>query len=63
MYGRCTRDDNAGCYKVGQSDAIINPIASARLRSYNCFSFRYGRVEVRAKMPVGDWMWPGKHIS
>ena len=24
------------------------------------YSFRYGRAEVRAKMPVGDWLWPGK---
>ena len=23
------------------------------------FSFTYGTVEVRAKMPRGDWIWPG----
>ena len=31
---------------------------SARLRTVNSFSFRYGRVEVRAKIPSGDWLWP-----
>ena len=37
----------------------IPPIASARIRSAGRFSFRYGRAEIRAKMPVGDWLWPG----
>ena len=22
------------------------------------FAFRYGKVEVRAKLPIGDWLWP-----
>lgn len=24
----------------------------------NSFSFKYGTVEFRAKMPAGDWLWP-----
>lgn len=24
----------------------------------NSFSFKYGRVEVKAKLPAGDWLWP-----
>ena len=39
---------------------IINPIQSARLVTKDSFSFRYGTIEVRAKMPKGDWIWPGK---
>lgn len=31
---------------------------SARVRTAESFSFRYGRVEVRAKLPRGDWLWP-----
>jgi len=31
---------------------------SARLRTVNSFYFQYGRVEVRAKLPAGDWLWP-----
>ncbi|XP_069683866.1 beta-1,3-glucan-binding protein-like [Periplaneta americana] len=35
---------------------IVQPIQSARISS--SFSFKYGRVEVRAQMPRGDWIWP-----
>ena len=40
-------------------DDIIQPIQSARIHTKNSFSFTYGRVEVRARMPKGDWIWPG----
>ena len=40
-------------------DEIINPIQSARMVTSNSFSFTYGTIEVRAKMPKGDWIWPG----
>ena len=41
------------------NEDIINPIQSARMRTINSFSFTYGTVEIRAKMPRGDWIWPG----
>jgi len=28
------------------------------LRTAESFAFKYGRVEVKAKTPVGDWLWP-----
>lgn len=31
---------------------------SARLRTVESFAFKYGKVEVSAKMPSGDWLWP-----
>jgi len=37
---------------------VNNPIRSARIRTVNSFSFKYGRVEVKAKLPRGDWIWP-----
>ena len=36
----------------------INPIQSARIRTAESFSFRYGRIEVRAALPKGKWLWP-----
>jgi hypothetical protein len=40
---------------------IINPAQSARMVSSDSFSFTYGTIEVRAKMPKGDWIWPGRN--
>ncbi|KAF9039187.1 concanavalin A-like lectin/glucanase domain-containing protein [Panaeolus papilionaceus] len=37
---------------------IINPVQSARLTTRKSASIKYGRVEVRAKIPTGDWLWP-----
>lgn len=28
------------------------------MSTQNHFSIQYGKVEVRAKMPLGDWLWP-----
>lgn len=38
---------------------LINPIRSAKIRTHDSFSFKYGKVEVSAKMPAGDWLLPG----
>jgi beta-glucanase (GH16 family) len=35
-----------------------SPFTSARLISRNKFSFKYGRVDVRAKLPIGAGTWP-----
>lgn len=35
---------------------IINPIRSARLTTAGKYSIKYGRVEVVAKLPLGDWI-------
>lgn len=54
----CTMPAFFGCERQGDGTNIINPISSARLRSSNSFAFTYGKVEARAKLPVGDWLWP-----
>ncbi|KIV81625.1 hypothetical protein PV11_03796 [Exophiala sideris] len=38
--------------------AIVNPVRSARLTTQGSKSIKYGRVEVVAKVPKGDWLWP-----
>ncbi|KAK4020527.1 hypothetical protein OUZ56_002493 [Daphnia magna] len=53
----CNVNYNGGCVATSEED-IINPIQSARMRTINSFSFTYGTVEIRAKMPRGDWIWP-----
>jgi beta-glucanase (GH16 family) len=40
------------------SGQIINPVRSARLTTAGKKTIKYGRVEVVAKLPKGDWLWP-----
>lgn len=54
----CTGPQFYGCSRQGTGSNLINPIQSARLRSVRGFSFKFGKVEVEAKMPKGDWIWP-----
>jgi len=54
----CTSPQFYGCDRTGSGGNIINPIASARLRTAGHFGFTYGKVEARAQLPAGDWIWP-----
>lgn len=60
--GACTATNktDSSCAAVSNSSTgtIIPPIQSARLITNMSKTIRFGRVEVRARMPTGDWMWP-----
>ncbi|XP_048253252.1 beta-1,3-glucan-binding protein-like isoform X2 [Haliotis rufescens] len=55
QWGTCTDSRWYGC-KRDAKDALIPPILSSKLISL--VDFKYGRVEIVAKMPEGDWIWP-----
>ena len=55
----CTSNAWYGCERnAGASGNVINPVKSAKLRTNGKFSFNKGKVEVRAKLPKGDFIWP-----
>lgn len=56
----CTSNAFYGCERMADAGAqlVINPVQSARLRTTGTFTFQYGRLEVEAKLPRGDWLWP-----
>jgi hypothetical protein len=54
--GQCNDASNYGCERTATNGGIINPVISARI--FSSFSFTYGRVEVRAQLPTGNWLWP-----
>jgi hypothetical protein len=37
---------------------IVNPVKSGRINTKLGANIKYGRVEVVAKLPAGDWLWP-----
>jgi beta-glucanase (GH16 family) len=55
---QCTWASEYGCDRTGSKDHIINPIRSTRMDTSDSFSFKYGKLEIRAKIPSGDWLWP-----
>lgn len=56
---QCTSNAFYGCERsAAASGNYINPISSARVRTAESFGFTYGRVEVTAQLPKGDWIWP-----
>ena len=55
---QCTSNAFYGCLRTGSASNVLNPVQSARLRTVNSFSFKYGRIEIRAQLPKGDWLWP-----
>lgn len=56
----CTGSTWASCVAVTNTTngTIVNPVKSARLNTKAGASIKYGKVEVVAQMPAGDWMWP-----
>eukprot|EP01084_Bolivina_argentea_P014699 27493_1 len=54
----CTSNAFYGCSRTGSASNALNAVQSARMRTVDSFSFNYGRVEVRAQLPRGDWLWP-----
>ncbi|KAI0036401.1 concanavalin A-like lectin/glucanase domain-containing protein [Vararia minispora EC-137] len=58
----CTAQSKANCTvsSSNSSQTTIPPVQSARLSTMNYASgsIRYGKVEVVAKLPTGDWLWP-----
>lgn len=46
------------CELQARSYMILPPVKSARLNTLGSFTFRYGIVEIIAKLPHGDWLVP-----
>ncbi|KAK4504155.1 hypothetical protein PRZ48_005071 [Zasmidium cellare] len=57
---KCTGDTFFGCFAHTNvtNGTIVPPVRSARVNTRKGASIKYGRVEVTAKMPKGDWLWP-----
>lgn len=58
--GTCSSDILTNCVSITNlsSNAIVQPVKSARINTKVGGTIKYGRVQVTAKMPVGDWLWP-----
>ncbi|KAF2668939.1 concanavalin A-like lectin/glucanase [Microthyrium microscopicum] len=60
--GTCTSaakswKDCVGMTNVGNG-SIVPPVKSARVSTRLGAKIKYGRIEVTARLPKGDWLWP-----
>ncbi|CAG9561451.1 unnamed protein product [Danaus chrysippus] len=46
------------CSLVANGAQILPPVISGKITTRNKFNFKYGRIEVRAKLPAGSWLLP-----
>lgn len=54
------QDYNQECRRKAEYARILPPVVSARFTTRKSFSFKYGKMEIRAKLPKGDWLYPRK---
>jgi len=56
----CTGTTYLDCHAITNTtnSSIINPVKSGRINTKLGANIKYGRVEVEAKLPSGDWLWP-----
>ncbi|XP_076302470.1 beta-1,3-glucan-binding protein 1-like [Lasioglossum baleicum] len=46
------------CYQSARGAYILPPVISGRLNTKSSFAFQYGHIQIRAKLPHGDWLYP-----
>ncbi|KAK0612458.1 glycoside hydrolase family 16 protein [Bombardia bombarda] len=60
--GTCTSTVPMDCIArtntTAGNSSVVPPTLSGRLTTKPGASIKYGRVEVTAKLPAGDWLWP-----
>ena len=60
--GTCTSNQLSDCVSVTNLTATpptyIQPVKSGRINTLKGATIKYGRVQVTAKLPTGDWLWP-----
>lgn len=60
--GSCTSTVPSDCIAATNTTVgnatIVPPTKSGRINSKKGATLKYGRVEVTAKLPQGDWLWP-----
>ncbi|XP_065362264.1 gram-negative bacteria-binding protein 3-like [Calliphora vicina] len=55
----CTgKVDTDECVFHPRTQNKLNPLITAQIKTKDKFSFKYGRVEIKAKMPAAMWVYP-----
>ncbi|GBP49632.1 Beta-1,3-glucan-binding protein [Eumeta japonica] len=56
---RCTGNlDTTECSRRASGSQILPPVITSKITTKHKFNFKFGRVEVRARLPAGSWLLP-----
>ncbi|XP_026734113.1 beta-1,3-glucan-binding protein-like [Trichoplusia ni] len=56
---RCTgKIDRSECRHEASGANVFPPVLTAKISTRHHFNFKFGRIEVRAKLPAGSWLVP-----
>ncbi|XP_075978716.1 beta-1,3-glucan-binding protein-like [Anticarsia gemmatalis] len=56
---RCTgKIDTTECKQEASGAQILPPVLTGKITTKHKFAFKFGRIEVRAKLPAGSWLIP-----
>ncbi|XP_076655592.1 beta-1,3-glucan-binding protein [Halictus rubicundus] len=59
----CTSVMFEECERNATAFNVLPPVVSSRLTTKKSFNFRYGKIEIRAKFPRGDWLYPEMYLQ
>lgn len=54
--------DSLDCQLKPKAWIILPPVISAKITTKDSFSFIYGTIEIRARLPKGDWIYPELYL-
>ncbi|EFN62569.1 Beta-1,3-glucan-binding protein [Camponotus floridanus] len=54
----CTEQVTSDCRRRAIGSFILPPVISGRLNTKGKFEFLFGRIEIKARLPRGDWVYP-----
>lgn len=61
---RCTGViGSAECKQKPDGGFYLPPVISSQVTTKQKFSFKYGKIEFRAKLPQGDWIYPELYLN
>ncbi|KAJ3661452.1 hypothetical protein Zmor_005847 [Zophobas morio] len=61
LRGSCTKKTDDECFHKRDIYLIVPPVTSGRIVSR--FRFKYGKIEIKAKLPSGDWIYPEVYLE
>ncbi|VVC95824.1 beta-1,3-glucan-binding protein-like [Leptidea sinapis] len=51
------------CSRVASGAQILPPVITGKVTTRNKFNFKFGKIEIRAKLPAGNWLIPELNLE